>query len=287
MITKMTFLFFRFVFVALVLAIAAMYVFQRKMIYHPLQSSEIPENLTLRGIKPLKFTTSAGKQTAYFVPPIATETTATRRLWVCFPGNQGQAVHFERLIDLIHSPNTGFLLVSYPGYGVCEGNPTRKSIMETVYSILDVCREQVPDFFSHDENVKIGVIGYSLGTAIGLEFATLQSEWIKDIYLICPFTSLHDMAKQIIGYPLCHLLRDNYESLSILKKLAEKKDFHCVVFAGKKDEMVPFAQEQTMGTASPNVELIVFEEGTHWTTYIDALPVIAKRIDGMENNYHE
>ncbi len=265
--------------VLLIGVIVTLYLCQNKLLYQPCEIAiDIPVTFT-RAVQTITYTTSDGQQFAYFIPASEdTETTTPyKRLWVCFQGNQGQAGDYGEFVNDHELSKENFLLIEYPGYGKCQGKPSRKSIIETLSKVMDVFKEQT-DFFTDGRPYKIGIIAYSLGTATSLEFASIHSDDIDHLYLICPFTSLREMARQRLGWPLCTLLHDNFESLDMLKQLCATGHITATVFGGTADHTVPYAQEQAMGSAAPGVEFISVHDGNHWTTYLEALTVIAQRI---------
>ena len=61
------------------------------------------------------------------------------------------------------------------------------------------------------------MIGHSLGAAAALDFA--EHHPVERIVVIAPFTTLREEAARVVGGPLSHLLTENYDNRSALKKI--------------------------------------------------------------------
>src|SRR5688572_25848141 len=85
-----------------------------------------------------------------------------------------------------HHEEVGFLMVDYPGYGELilrnlndmwsvgenEGRPTPEKVQENMQGAIDALAKELG--VSHAEmasKVKFGILGHSLGAAVGLQFA--------------------------------------------------------------------------------------------------------------------
>ena len=95
--------------------------FQERFIYFPVRYStaELEEARTL-GVQEIRFRTSQGSQVAFFCP---TSETIPQRLWLVFGGNADVALGWLGLVRSVSGSRTAFLLIDYPGYGTCEGQP--------------------------------------------------------------------------------------------------------------------------------------------------------------------
>src|SRR5205823_11593047 len=105
--------------------------------YSPL---ELEEAKTI-GVQELRFRTSQGNQTAFFWR-IEKSETAPDHVWLVFGGNGDVALNWIGLVRDFSGPRTGFLLIDYPGYGICEGRPNPQSILENAESALQALLEQ-------------------------------------------------------------------------------------------------------------------------------------------------
>ena len=58
--------------------------------------------------------------------------------------------------------------------------------------------------------------------------------------LLAPFTTLRDMARQTVGWPLCYLLLQNYDNVARIHELAARHRPPAVAIAsGDQDEVIP------------------------------------------------
>jgi pimeloyl-ACP methyl ester carboxylesterase len=216
---------------------------QRRIIYFP-SKYELGEKRMLIGkmAQPVPYRTAAGDQTAFYVAAHPGKRPA--RLWVLFAGNASRALDWLDFLDPLLSsptgPETGFLLIDYPGYGLCEGRPTRAAIdqsSEAAFAAL--ARRWGGDAQALEGDLNI--LAHSLGTAAGLQFAAHHP--VRRVVLAAPFTSLEAMARQTVGRPLCWLLLDRFDNRARLGELARRTPRPAVtIFHGDADEIIPVAQ---------------------------------------------
>ena len=147
----------------LVFYLLLLVVMQRKMIYFP---SQYPEGITkaLPGIETVQYLMDDYAQTAYFVPPDSHDQGC---LWVMFSGNASLALGWLSILQEELGGKAGFLLVDYPGYGDNEGQPSMGLNMQAGSAAYQALMRQYPRLRS----LKLGVMGYSLGGAMAVDFA--------------------------------------------------------------------------------------------------------------------
>src|SRR5687767_2840975 len=111
-------------FAALASALATgcvLYSIQHTLIYNPRRYADrYLENLPLQ-VTPLRFATTSGKQTSYYVQPRSGEKGLPGEVWVVFGGNGSLALDWLELISNYSDLRAGFLLVEYPGFGINDG----------------------------------------------------------------------------------------------------------------------------------------------------------------------
>jgi len=226
---------------------------QNRMIYFPRKYEPTAVKGFSSGIQPLEFSTSQGKQTAYFVPPRSGK--PVRTLWVLFNGNAGLALEWAFFVQDYPDADTAFLLIDYPGYGACEGSPNSRAIMETADAALAAIGQPV-------EALDLRTLGHSLGAANALAFAARHE--VSQVVLISPFTSLRDMARQIVGWPLYHLLLDNYDNRARLLEIAAREPMpHVEILHGSVDELIPVAMGRELAALDSRVHFREFEGMGH------------------------
>src|SRR4029077_4753988 len=116
--------------------VAVLLLFQRRFIYFPLRYSttELQEAKSI-GTQEIRFRTSQGNQTAFFWQT-EDSAAAPKKLGLVLGGKGDLAVAWLDLVRAFPSPCTAFLLVDYPGYGICQGKPNPRTILENAEGAL-------------------------------------------------------------------------------------------------------------------------------------------------------
>ena len=231
--------------VALAVPVLLLFLFQDKLIYlpHPYASGALPP-----GIEALRFTTAAGSQTAFARVPTGSPTTITR-VCVLFGGNAALALDWAGLIDELHDPRAAFLLVDYPGYGACDGKASPATIDAAAEAAFIALADRLGETPAALEP-HLSVFGHSLGAAAALQFACHHP--VQQVVLVSPFTSLRDMARRTAGWPLCWLLRANFDNRARMRELASRQQPpRVIVVHGDADEVVPIAMGREIAALMP------------------------------------
>ena len=154
------------------------------------------------------------------------------------------------------SRNDGFLLIDYPGYGLCEGSAGPENIALSADTALLKLAEYLHSSKT-DLELRLNVLGHSIGCAVALEFATRHP--VRKIVLLAPFTSLMDMARRQVGRPLCYLLRQHFDNRARLAELARRPEPpRIVIFHGKRDLVIPEKMGRSLAESFP--KMIEFHE---------------------------
>ena len=244
--------------------------FQNKLIYHPRSyaGDELSQN---PAVIPLTYSTSQGRQQSYYLPP---RNLPLRRLWVVFPGNGSLALDWLGFLTPPADPNDGYLLVEYPGYGVSQGFASPEHIQE---SAEDAYRTLAGTLHTETDTLdgNIGVLALSIGCATGLNFATHHP--VQRVILVAPFTCMRDMARRVVGWPLCWLLLHNYDNRARLAELAARAHRPVVtIFHGDADTTIPIAMGKSLAAAQPDMITFYTVPGaSHNTVLFDAQAEIA------------
>jgi uncharacterized protein len=236
--------------VLLVVAVVLLLIFfQHQMIYHPRPYREPVSSLLGPFARVLSFSTKQGKQQAYYLPPI--EGGMPERLWVIFNGNGSLALDWVRFRDWSHTARDGWLLVEFPGYGACEGSASPESIRaNAAAAVQELATATGVD--ANDPKTRLCVMGYSIGCGPALEFAVAHP--VEKVVLSAPFTSLVDMARLRVGWPLCLLLRQNFDNSARLDELARRSSPpHVDIFHGDHDELIPQRMGITLAKRHPQM----------------------------------
>jgi pimeloyl-ACP methyl ester carboxylesterase len=89
------------------------------------------------------------------------------------------------------------------------------------------------------------VLGHSLGAAAACQFAARHA--VARVVLVSPFTELRAMARRSVGWPLCWLLRGNFDNRARLAEITARTPAPPVVILhGDDDEVIPVAMGRTL-----------------------------------------
>ena len=266
-----------FLALALVTIPAALLFFrQHSFIYHPRKYAAGYERVLPQGAVPLRYTTIAGNQVAFYVPP-RSGAAQPSRVWVMFTGNASVALDWLDVVAMSRNEGDGFLLIDYPGYGASDGvaaiATTRGSADSAVAKLAEHLQSSEADL-----SAQLSVVGLSLGAAAALDFAAGHP--IQRAVLIAPFTSLRDMAAQLFTKPASLLLLENYDNRARLRELAARESPPRVtIFHGTADTLIPPDMGRQLVESAPAIATFVPVQGaTHDTIVGDALPQIIEEI---------
>jgi len=170
------------------------------------------------------------------------------------------------------STQDAFLLIDYPGYGSCEGSPSRKTIQESSDAALAALAGHL--------GVKVAVLeprlrllGHSLGAASALGFASAHP--VSRVVLLAPFTTLRDMARRSVGWPLCYLLLDNFDNRARLQEITRRSPSPSIdILSGTDDSVIPFRMGQELGRSFAHVHFTPVPGAGHNTIISEAEPQI-------------
>jgi len=217
--------------------------FQHKLIYHPRSYPTGYQPWKTSSLELLRYQTTEGSQTAYYLPP---ENNSVQRVWVLFGGNAGLALDWLGLLTQVSSAGVGFLLIDYPGYGVCEGSASPETIRSSTREAFQAWQRE----FGFESQPSWATLGHSLGAAAALQFAEDHS--VDRIVLLAPFTSLADMVRHLFGGWLVPLLRHPFENRKPLQMVLERHPTPAILIAhGTRDEVVPVEMGRELATLNP------------------------------------
>jgi uncharacterized protein len=219
----------------LVALISVVVLLQDRFIYFPSRYSpaDLREAKNI-GVQELKFMTSQGSQAAFFWRSNDSET-APQNVWIVFGGNGDVALNWIDLVRDFPGPHTDFLLVDYPGYGICEGRPNPDSILESSENALQTLLEQRRWQLGA---CALAVLGHSLGGAAALQFAAKHV--VRKILVVSTFTTMDDMVRAQIRIPLGPLLRHRFDNINSMKAILSQNQVpEIYIFHGEDDEVVP------------------------------------------------
>ncbi|MCP1446599.1 pimeloyl-ACP methyl ester carboxylesterase [Pseudomonas sp. GGS8] len=212
---------FAFIAVAYLLLCAALFVFQRALIYYPQpRTIDTPESLLTLSV--------ADAQVRVTVRPHDGP-----KALIYFGGNAEDVSRSLPGFSQAFADHAIYLL-HYRGYGGSTGSPSEEAIQRDAMTLFDVVYNTHPD---------IAVIGRSLGSGVAVRLASQRPA--SRLILITPYNSLEDLAaRQFPWFPVKWLLQDKFESW----KYAAHITVPTLLVAAEHDEVIPRASTDQLYT---------------------------------------
>ncbi len=231
------------------LLVAGMAVFQRRLMYHPVSAPVSPAAFGLTDFEDVEL--SGNDETViqlWYKEPVADSPTI-----VYFHGNAGNLGDRAGILAALANKGLGVAAVSYRGYGKSQGRPSEKNIYADARNALRWVQSRGIAVSN------IALYGESLGTGVAVKIA---SEYrVRALFLQAPYTSVVDRAAEIYWFlPVRLMLRDRFDSISIIKKVAAP----LMIFHGKRDEVIPpHHANRLLAEANEPKQAIFFDEVGH------------------------
>ena len=222
-----------------------LYIFQRSLLYHPVENNYYGNKLTVN-IEKVKITTDDNIDLLawYHKKDIKKYKTI-----LYLHGNAGSLENRIHKINHFNNININFLLLAWRGFSGNEGKPTEQGLYQDARSAV----KWLINEGAIEENIVI--YGESLGTGVATEIA--QNKNFAGVILESPFTSMIDLGKKYYPiFPVKLLLKDKYESEKKIKNLKSP----ILVMHGKKDKIVPFYMGEKIFDMANNPKFNYFTE---------------------------
>lgn len=234
---------------------AAIYVFQRKLMYNPHMHVNTPHRDQSPPLEEVTLQTKDGlKLVSYYKAPETTEKGELYPVILYMHGNTGPATDAAHKLIPAAEAGYGILLLEYRGYGSNPGTPTEEGLIADAEAALHYIH------LKHGKNAKIIYYGMSMGTGVanGLAEKRPPAGLIQE----CGFTSMTDAAK--IHYPLFpvkHLIKDTFNSEKRIASLTVP----LLVLHGELDGTVPVEQGKKIfeTAASADKTLKLYPQAKH------------------------
>jgi hypothetical protein len=230
---------------------AVVFLAQRSLIYYPRRYFSDDAAVARMGLVLIHYQTGEGRQTAFFLPQRRSPSSLPSSLWILFGGNGSLALDWLEFAGRYPDDSAAFLLIDYPGYGMCEGKPSPAAIRESSLSAI----EQLPRSLGVDASALRGrlcALGHSLGAAAALQFAAERE--VRKIVLISPFASMLDMARRSVGTPLCYLLVHHFDNEARLGEILSHSPSPSVaIFHGSGDPVIPVEMGRALAQRHPGL----------------------------------
>ena len=201
------------------------YIFQRNLLYHPLENNYYGDEISVP-IEKIKILTSDKIE---LVAWHHKKNINNFKTILFLHGNAGSLENRIHKLNHFKEMEINFLIIAWRGFSGNKGKPTEKGLYEDARSAIRWLKQKGVG----KENIIL--YGESLGTGVVTEIA--QNENFAGIILESPFTSMIDAGKDKYPFlPVRFLLKDKYESDKKIKNIK----IPILVMHGKIDNIVPF-----------------------------------------------
>ena len=214
---------------AYLVLVAAMYIFQRNLLYLPDNRLPDPAASGVPQMREVRLKTADGLELISWYRAAA----SGRPTLVYFHGNGGNISYRTFRIHPYVDRGYGLLLVEYRGYGGNPGTPTEGGLYEDARAAMRfIADEGVPA----DDAV---LYGESLGGGVAVQIAAEQaraSKAVGALVLEAPLSSVTDVAAYHYPFiPIRWLLKDRFESAGKIGDVAAP----VFIIHGENDKVVP------------------------------------------------
>jgi pimeloyl-ACP methyl ester carboxylesterase len=199
-----------------------------------------PDRPPPEGGEQVWLTTSFGKVEAWLFPANTAEPAPAL---IFAHGNAEYIDDWGQEMEAVPDMGLSLLLVEFPGYGLSQGKPSRKSIRETFQAAFDRLAEE-PDV----DGSRIVAWGRSLGGGAAGDLA--MDRPVGALILQSTFVSTSRMAWEAFRAP-GFLVRDRWNN----RMAVEGFGGPILLMHGRTDEVIPFAHAQTLAGLVEGLEV--------------------------------
>ncbi len=236
---------------AYLLVCAAVFAFQRSLIYFPQPASLASADSTLKLVRPDATVVvtmrerAAGPALIYF-------------------GGNAEDVSINLPSFAAAFPEHAIYLMHYRGYGASSGSASEEANHGDALALFDLVRAK---------HAQIAVLGRSLGSGVAVRLASVRPA--ARLVMITPYDSVQEIAQARFPFlPVPLLLSDKYESW----RHAQRVGVPTLVLAAEHDELIPRASsERLYRSFKPGLASFKLIPGTshntisHSPLYLDTL----------------
>lgn len=211
---------------------AVMYLFQKKLIFHP---EPLPADYTFKYDVPFEeMRIRINDKTLLSAVLFKSVAAAPKGIVIYFHGNARNISKYAAKTKDFTSQGYSVLMMDYPGYGKSTGKLTEEVIYANALHMYEVARK----FFPADSII---IYGRSLGTAVATELASVRD--CKRLVLEAPYYSMADMAMRLIPiYPYRYMLEFKFPTDEYLPEVTAP----VVIIHGTADQTVPLASGEKL-----------------------------------------
>jgi uncharacterized protein len=170
-------------------------------------------------------------------------------VWLMLHGNGGQAAHREYALPAFDAADSVFIL-EYPGYGMREGKPSRKSFDAAAREGYAALRTRFP-------GTKVCVAAESIGSGPAAVLSAEKPAPDK-ISFVVPFDTLASVGKERVRYlPVELLLAGYWNNLESMQGYRGPVD----IFGAERDGIIPVKHAQALAASIPQAKFYLIAGG--------------------------
>lgn len=179
----------------------------------------------------------------------AREVEAPENVWLLLHGNGGQAADRAYALRAFSSRDSVFIM-EYPGYGLREGKPSRRTFDTAARQAYEALRARFT-------NTPVCVVAESIGSGPAATLGALARPPDKLVFIV-PFDTLKSVAKDYMRYaPVSLLLAGSWNNVSSLASYNGPMD----VFGARRDEVIHVRHAQALAASRPQARFRLIEGG--------------------------
>jgi fermentation-respiration switch protein FrsA (DUF1100 family) len=230
-------------------ALLALWIGQRWLIYFPEREVPAPAQVQLPHAETVAFSTEDDlRLEGWFVRPAAPPTGQTI---IVFNGNGGNRAYRAPLAAALSARGHAVLLFDYRGYGGNPGLPSERGLQRDARAALAAVESR-----DDVDPGRIVFFGESLGASVAVQLAVERPP--QALILRSPFTSLSDIGQHHYPFlPARWLLRDRYPSIDLIASLRTP----LLVIVAADDRVVPAEMSEELYEAAPEPKWLATIEG--------------------------
>lgn len=224
--------------------LAALFVLQRRLIYHPETPMHLPAEYGFTQASEISLRAADGtKLTAWHAPAFEGAKTL-----VYFHGNAGHLGDRALKLKVFAEAGYGILAVSYRGFGNSDGSPDEHGIFADARAAMQHLLAQ--DVAPHD----MVLYGESLGSGVAVQMAT-EVSGVAALVLEAPYTSVAARAQEMYPFvPIGLLIKDHFDSLSKLGQV----NAPLLILHGERDDVIPVHHGRRLYDSFPGRKAATF-----------------------------
>ena len=230
-----------------ILAGAALYFFQEKLLFHP---EKLPANYRFEFSVPFKqVDLPLDNKTNLSIVQFTVPDSLNRGIVLYFHGNKGNINRYAPFATHFTRNNYEVWMIDYPGFGKTNGDIS----VERMYSDALIMYRMARSRYTPDSIV---IYGKSIGTGVAAQLASVRD--CKQLILETPYYSTQSLSRRFFPiYP--NLLKYELETAAHFEKI----NVPITILHGTNDWTVPYGESKKIVRENPKVNLVSLEDGKH------------------------